>query len=322
MLLLSQESIIKTVNLDEMISVIENAMLFADGGNFEMPLRISVSLNEKDSLMLMPCITPDAWGCKLLTLRSDNPIKGLPFIDGAVILFDETTGKPKALLEGKTVTAIRTGAIGGAGIKNTAPDDITSLGLVGAGAQGYWQAQYGCVAKKNIKEVWVYDSFMENLSSFKERLQAVLPDKSINIANNTSELLANTQAVMTATPSKQPVFPNDARLLADHAFSGIGSYTPEMREYPDTLFELVGSGVYIDTPHALKETGDLITPMKNGLLKQENIHTLSELISGKSKKTSSTTFFKSVGMALFDLVCADYLCGKAKGKGIGVVVDF
>ena len=62
--------------------------------------------------------------------------------------------------------------------------------------------------------------------------------------------------------------------------------------------------------------------MENGALRRENIHTLAELIGGKRKKESDTTFFKSVGMALFDIAAADYLCEKAAQKGLGQKVEF
>lgn len=322
MLVLNEKTLVETVDLEELIGRMEQTMLFADEGNFAMPLRSSVSLNGGDSLMLMPCVTPDAWGCKLLTLRPGNPQKGLPFINGAVMLFDANTGDPKALLEGKMVTALRTGAVGGAGIKNTARADIGSLGLVGTGAQGFWQAQFGCAARKGVKEVWIYDALTEKLAPFAEKLRAALPGVTVKIAASAAELLEKTEVVMTATPSRSPLFPDDEKLLAGHAFTGIGSYLPEMREYPDALFRLTGGDVYVDTPHALDETGDLITPLENGALRRENIHTLAELIGGKRKTESDTTFFKSVGMALFDIAAADYLCEKAAQKGLGQKVEF
>ncbi len=322
MLVLNEKTLVEAVDFDELIERIEQTMLFADEGDFAMPLRSNISLNGSDSLMLMPCVTPEAWGCKLLTLRPDNPRRGLPFINGAVMLFDADAGEPKALLEGKMVTALRTGAVGGAGIKNTAPADIRSLGLVGTGVQGFWQARFGCAARKGVKELWIYDAMTEKLPAFAERLRETLPGVEVRIAASAAELLEKTEAVMTATPSKTPLFPDDEKLLAGHAFSGIGSYLPDMREYPDGLFRLTGGDVYVDTPHALDETGDLLTPLKNGALKRENIHTLAELIGGKRKKERETTLFKSVGMALFDIAAADYLCEKAAQMGLGQKVEF
>ena len=96
-----------------------------------------------------------------------------------------------------------------------------------------------------------------------------------------------------------------------------------MKEYPDAIFPLAGEHVYVDTLHAIEETGDLITPIANGSLKRENIHTLAERIEGKcSASQPETSFFKSVGMALFDVAAAEYLCEAAAASGKGVELDF
>lgn len=322
MIILNEEALVKTVDFDELIACMEETMAFAENGRFEMPLRSNLTINGSDSLMLMPCVTPDVWSCKLLTLRPDNPKSGLPFLNGAVMLFDANTGEAKALLEGKMVTALRTGAVAGAGVRNTAKADAVSLGLIGTGVQGYWQAQYGCAARKSVKEVWIYDSFKDKLPEFAKRLQSALPQVEVKIAADAVQLLEKTEIVMTATPSKTPLFPNDASLLRGHNFSAIGSYLPEMHEYPEAIFEATGGEVFVDTMHALDETGDLISPMESGALKRENIHPLADIITGRAKAGSGATFYKSVGMALFDAAAADYLCKKASEKGLGAEIRF
>ena len=324
MLLLNEESIVRSVELNAMMDEIEKALVYAEHEEFAMPLRSNTVFGpDKDSLMLMPCLTAYTWGCKLLTLRPKNPERKMPFINGSVVLFDAQTGETTAFLEGKTVTAVRTGAVGGVGIRNTAKPDIKSLGLIGAGTQGYWQARYGCAARESVKELWIYDIFCEKLPEFAKKLEAVIPNVNIRIAKNAAELLENTQAVMTATTTKEPLFPDSAELLRGHAFSGIGSYLPDMREYPDALFSVTGDNVYIDTPHALDETGDLITPLANGVLKKEQIHTYAERIENKKDNDwPETSLCKSVGMALFDVAASNLLVRLAKEKGEGTDIPF
>lgn len=323
MLFLNEKALIESVDLAELIKRMEKTMVFAEEGRFAMPLRSNIFLDSDDSLMLMPCVTPKIWGCKLLTLRPSNPPKGRPFINGMVALFDAETGEAKAVLEGKTVTALRTGAVGGAGIKNTAAKNISALGLVGTGVQGFWQARYGCAARESVKEVWIYDVFKDKLPLFADRLQEAIPHVKVKIAQTSSELLEKTEAVMTATNTSLPLFAEDEALLRGHAFVGIGSYLPNMKEYPDAIFPLAGEHVYVDTLHAIEETGDLITPIANGSLKRENIHTLAERIEGKcSASQPETSFFKSVGMALFDVAAAEYLCEAAAASGKGVELEF
>lgn len=74
---------------------------------------------------------------------------------------------------------------------------------------------------------------------------------------------------------------------------------------------------------AKKESGDLRLPLENGLITEEQIFRLGQLINKKvSIDETGTTFFKSVGMALFDLVTAEMIYKKALEKGIGIEAEF
>ncbi|MCG4587271.1 hypothetical protein L0P56_17490, partial [Anaerosalibacter bizertensis] len=96
-----------------------------------------------------------------------------------------------------------------------------------------------------------------------------------------------------------------------------------MREYPDALISVLNK-VYIDTEFAKEETGDLSNPLERGLLKDNQIETLGNYIlyeKNKEEIIKGTTWFKSVGMALFDIVVAQLIYNKAKEKGIGQEIE-
>ena len=318
MLFLDQNAVLGAVELDKVMDNIEGCLIDSEKPeDFVMPLRTSVTDENKNILMLMPCLARHAWGLKILTLFSQNPAKGKPYIDGIVILYSPEDGEALAMMDGKIVTALRTGAIGGIGIRHLSRPDTTSLGLFGAGAQGYWQVRYACTAR-NIKDVWVYDMFQEKLPAFVNRLREALPEVNFHIASDSSALLENCQAVMTATTSLSPVLPDSPELLKGHCFVGIGSYRPDMREFPDSLFTVLDE-VYVDTSHALDETGDLLTPIDKGLLKKESVQTIgSRLAKGSSASLPQTVLYKAVGGALFDLYAAEFIYQKAKERGLGI----
>jgi ornithine cyclodeaminase len=95
-----------------------------------------------------------------------------------------------------------------------------------------------------------------------------------------------------------------------------------MREFPDSLFSLLDE-VVIDTNLASKESGDLRIPLMNKLINKNQLYRLGQLISGEKEiDPKKTTLFKSVGMALFDLLAAETIYKKAKEKGLGTEVDF
>jgi ornithine cyclodeaminase len=95
-----------------------------------------------------------------------------------------------------------------------------------------------------------------------------------------------------------------------------------MQELPDAVYKLAGE-LSIDSEFARTETGDIINPIKNGWIREENVFTIGELMLGKRKlDVSRTTVFKSAGMALFDLYVAQLAYEEAMRIKAGTKVDF
>ncbi len=318
MLYLSSNDIEKVINHEEVVEIIESAMLLYETGNFTQPDRITVNRKDKETYLYMPCFTDEVKGTKILTLYAENAQKGIPTIQGVMLLNDVQTGKINCIMEGSTLTAYRTGAVGSCGIRHTTPKNVTTLGIVGTGIQGYYQCMYACKIR-NIKQITVFDIFKDKAEEFKKRLENALPNVSIRVADSTEELLSNSEVIVTVTTSPKPVLPNDADLLRGKHFIGIGSYKPTMQEYPQALFEIVDD-IFIDVEFAKEETGDLINPLREGWIKENQIHTLGEYLD-KEINVDGTTFYKSVGMALFDITVADYIYNKAKKLGIGIELE-
>ena len=120
---------------------------------------------------------------------------------------------------------------------------------------------------------------------------------------------------MSATNASVPLYPEDPERLRGHCFVAIGSYRPDMHEVPDALFGLLDR-VYVDTLHALEETGDLTGPLERGILRREDVRPLADLLR-EPRPAPETGFYKSVGGALFDLHAADLLAQTARAKGLG-----
>ena len=117
MIILSKEDIEKLVDPDKMMDQIEEAYKIFGTGEYYMPPRPSVEHDNK-TLMYMPCYTKEIIGTKMLTIFPDNAKLGLPSIDGIILLNNAVTGAPEAVMDGQSVTAWRTGAVGGVGIRH------------------------------------------------------------------------------------------------------------------------------------------------------------------------------------------------------------
>ena len=314
----------QAVNYHQVMDKVEDAYRIFHSGNFYMPRRPVITHGE-NTLLYMPCFMAEGFGTKFLTLFPENPGRGYPYIDGLMLLNDPENGKTKAILDARYLTALRTGAAGGVGIRNFSRADCQSAGIIGAGQQGYYQAIYAAAAR-NIKDIYLFDKEPKNSEACAKRLVQELGEDapSIKICSTVGELLENSEIVITATPATSPVLPDDPDSLRGKCFIAIGSYKQEMRELPDAIWDLLDR-VYTELPFALEECGDLSQPLRDGLLQEEQVKYIGAWLSGEYRPLplpGHTTYFKSVGMGLLDLNVAQLIYEKALKMGLGQKVAF
>jgi ornithine cyclodeaminase len=321
MLYLSEKDILEAAAPSEVVDEVEAAMVLYEKKDFFMPDRMHVDYCG-NTLLLMPCFARHCLGTKLVTLFPENTEKNVPVLYGLMILNSGETGEPLAVLNGSALTALRTGAVGSVGIRYLTPDTVNTLGVVGAGVQGFSQALTACSQRK-FSAVYVLDTVPERMASFCRKLSAALPEINVIQVKSAEHLLRESQVVITTTTSLKPVLPDKEKLLEGKYFIGIGSYKPEMREFPKSLFKLL-KRMYIDTDIAREESGDLITPVEKNWIKKEQVFSIGKLITGQIKDKpgkNGTSLFKSVGMALFDIVVSEFIFRRAKQLGLGTEVE-
>lgn len=316
MIFLGKEEVEKLVDPNEIMDQIEEAYRIFGADAYYMPPRPVIE-HENKTLIYMPCFTEDIIGTKMLTIFPENAKLGLPSLDGLVILNDRTTGAPLAIMDGQAVTAWRTGAVGGVGIRHLSRKDARTVGIVGAGAQGFHQAVYACAAR-NIETVYIWNHSDRDLTDFMARLKKTIADPAVEVVQckTVEELVKASDIICTATPSEEPVLPNDRELLEGKCIIAIGSYTPQMREIPDVIWDLVDN-VYIELPYACEESGDLSQPLAEGRLTMDRVVLMDKFLASGADEDEiarKTTYFKSVGMGLFDVCVAQKLLEKAKER--------
>jgi ornithine cyclodeaminase/alanine dehydrogenase len=311
MIILSKEQIESLIDPNEIMDTIEEAYRIFGANEFFMPPRPVVEHDNK-TMIYMPCYTKDVIGTKILSSFPDNAKLGLPTLDGVVLLNDYTTGAPMALLDGQSVTAWRTGAVGGVAIRHLSRKDCKTVGIVGAGVQSFHLAIYACTAR-NIETVYVYNHSDRDITEYIGRLEKAIGKDTVKVVkcDTIEELVKSSDIICTATPATAPVLPNDKEMLEGKCIIAVGSYTPEMREIPDVIWDLVDH-VYIELPYACEESGDLSQPIAEGRITEETAVLMSDLLKEEPKEIKGTTYFKSVGMGLFDVCVAQKLLEKAK----------
>ena len=279
----------------------EQAFIDTANGVVEGPPRMHIDQGH-NTLLLMPCFGRSYFSTKLVSVFPKNILKKEPMIYGSVILNDGQTGRPLAVMDGSKLTAMRTAAVGAVGIQHLAPETASTLGVVGLGIQGFHQALFAC-QQRPIKSLRIIDHSREVMIRFAERFNAFYPKIQVIPCNSAGELCTASEIIITASGSHHPVVPDRGDWWKGKTIIGIGSYKPEMREFPDQIFSSIEQ-VFIDTTVAVTETGDLIYPLKGSVIDESQVIPLSDLILKNVKLSGETRFFKSVGMASFDLYAA------------------
>ena len=318
MLFLNAREIVEALTLKEVMGCVEEAMRIYEDKAFVMPERMAVPCGENNLLLLMPCVSADNVVTKLVSVYPGNKARGRPVIDGIVVLYDRSTAEILGLMDGKTITAMRTGAVTGISIAYLSRGDARSVGLAGCGAQGYYQLMYACAAR-DISKIVLYDIKPAAVPPLVNKLATSLPGIEIEISDSPEALLLASDIVITATTARKPIFPDDPELFVGKHCIAIGSFEPDVREYPDAVFTLVEK-VWVDIDFAREESGELLVPLQKGLLQEDQLETLGHFIqSGRAPErgTHGTTFSKAVGMALFDLTTARLAYANALEKGLG-----
>ena len=331
MLILTADEVQKALPMKETIEAMKNAYASLSDGKADVPLRTRLSVPSQEAVsLIMPAYVQaaggDALAVKVVSLFPKNPERprGLALIQAAVLVLDAETGRAMALLEGSSLTAIRTGAGSGAAIDLLARSDSQVVAVFGAGAQGRTQLEAACSVRK-IEKAWVFDTSVGRAEDFVQDMagKGDIPHE-LRIATNSKQALSEADIICTATTSDTPVF-DDADLNSGAHISAIGSYTPEMQEVPaETVARAL---VVVDSRSAtLAETGDLLQPIKAGLFGEEHIHAeLGEIVLGRKEGRRSPeqiTYYKSVGVAVQDAMAAQLALQNARKNRLGTDVKF
>jgi ornithine cyclodeaminase len=265
-----------------------------------VPPRLVHRLSEQSSLFVMPASDAQLAITKLITWVADNPGRGLPAIQGEVMVFDVRDGRHLCLLDGPTVTAHRTAAVSLLAAQKLAPNPAGKLLLVGAGVQA--RAHLHAFAQGlGVKEVMV--------SSRTHASAKLLVDEALTmglraeIAENADDALADCSLVVSATTAQEVAL---RALPREDAFvCAIGAFTPAMVDWsPDVCTYLSQHGrVYVDTRDADHEAGDLL----QAGLDVTTFPSLQALVRGEvsgAYSQNGPVFFKSCGWAGWDLAAA------------------
>ncbi|HSK94225.1 MAG TPA: ornithine cyclodeaminase family protein [Candidatus Angelobacter sp.] len=302
---LGAEQIRAAVGIDDLLDAVEAAYRDVAGGRDRSPLRSHVALDGGD-LLLMPGVRSGGAGVsvKLVTIVPGNADRGLPTIHAVVAWIDAATGAPRALLDGATITAMRTGAASGVAARLLARPDAEVLAIIGAGGQAEWQVR-AVLAARPIRTVLVYARRAEHRTGFADRMRSAT-GLDVRAVESPREAVEAADVICCATTSDEPVFDADWIRPGTHV-SGVGAFRLGMVELPPELFARAHL-VAVDAVQAARaEAGDLVAAVEAGLVGEGDLVELGAVARSwvAERPAEAITVFKSVGLAIQDVAATE-----------------
>lgn len=328
MLILTKEDIKKVFTMEDAIDAVKKAFTLFSQNKSVVPLRTNINVPKHEGQALfMPGYVEelDAIGIKIVSVFPNNVKRELPSVPAKMILLDGETGDVTCIMDGTYLTQLRTGAGSGAATDVLAREDSKKGALFGTGWQAASQLEAMLTVRK-LDEVRVYDIDYSKACDFSKNMSEVLNRPSIKIipVKSPDEAIENADIITAVTTSRKPVF--DGRKVKKGAhINGVGSYTPEMQELDEYIVSNV-DGLFVDSREAvLSEAGDLLIPMKKGIISDKRIDgEIGLVISGEiqGRKThEDITIYKTVGIAVMDVVTACSIYKRAVEKNIGTRIE-
>lgn len=315
-LFLTSKDIERIIDMDMVISAVENAFRLHGGGETIMPPKIYLYLDEyQGDFRAMPAYVDESAGVKWVNVHPNNPVeKDLPSVMATIIYSDPDSGFPLAIMDGTVITNFRTGAAGAVASKYLARRDSKSLGLIGCGAQA--QTQLEAISRAfDLEEVFVYsrnrssvDRFVDRNSRYKARKASL-------------ERAASCDIVCTTTPVRKPLVTR--RMIRDGThINAIGADAAGKEELDPSI--LKEAKVVVDDIHQAVYSGEINVPISKGLFSPDDIFaTLGEVVAGLKRVRigNEITVFDSTGLAIQDIAMAKVVYDKAKQCGMGTELD-
>jgi len=321
-LYLNQQDVIATgVDMAVAIESVEDAFRHFVAGKTLLPYKTVVDLGEieRGRGNAMPGYVGgdyEALGIKWIAGFPQNPRKhGLPRATGFFILNDSWNGLPLAVMDCTWLSALRTGAVTGAGAKVLARQDSESVAVIGAGVQGRTQLEALMVALPGIKTVRAFDINMETSRQFAVDMSEAF---GIDVAavDSAEEAVVGADIIVTVTVANEPIV-KDAWLKPGSFFSAVGSYQEEE-------FEAVLNSdlIVVDDTDTVEHRGTPVVALilASKMIERERVLDLGPIITGDIPGRTSDdqrVFFSPIGMGIHDICLCHKVYHAAREKGVG-----
>jgi ornithine cyclodeaminase len=301
------------------LEVMEQALIALVEGRAQAPLRTALAVGPEGRRMgVMPgALATDGFGVKLLSLFPGNAARGLSSHLGLVALFEPDTGRPVALIEASTLTALRTAAVSALATRLMSRPDAGDLALLGSGEQAH--SHLAALAEvRTLRRVRVWSRDRAHAQAFADH-----HGPQVEAAASAAAAVEGADIICTLTASRTPIL--ESRWVADGAhINAVGACTPDAAEVDEAL--VARSRYVVDLRlSAEAEAGEYLAARAAGAISADHLlGEIGEVAAGRlvpRRDARDVTLFKSLGNAAEDLAAARWVLDRAQAQGIGLTVS-
>jgi alanine dehydrogenase len=303
-LLLTEPDVRAVLNMPDLIFAMEGALASFSSGGVVQPVRSVLDLADRHAFFgLMPAYlaaTP-ALGAKLVSVYHSNLERGLPSHLATIVLFDPETGALEAILDGRYITEARTAAVSAVSAKKLARANAATVAILGSGVQARSHVEaLRCV--RSITEIRAWSPTRTNLDKFAAECGAIAMESA-------EAAVRGADIIVLATASSKPVIDTAWVSAGSHVIS-VGACRPTQKEMDPIL--VTRGRLFVDSrAAAMKESGDVIAAGEKHIVAE-----LGEPLAVR-RTAEEITVFKSLGLAVEDVVAAHLALVRARAAGKG-----
>ena len=302
--------------MGDLIDAMESALIAFSAGRVVQPVRTVMEIGERSFFGLMPALDSGGsmLGTKLVTVLPGNTAKGLPSHQAVIVLFDAASGALVAVTDGRYITEARTAAVSAVSVRHMARRDASVLAIIGSGVQAHSHLE-ALPLVRDFREIRVWSPNAAHLRRF-------VAGRNVIPCESAGRAVRGADVIVLATASIAPVI-DDAWVAPGAHVVAVGACRPTHREADGRL--VARALVVVDSrAAAMREAGDILLAIEDGLIGPEHVHAeLGEVAAGAKpgrQHDGQVTLFKSLGLAIEDVVAAGLAYRRARAAGCGMLV--
>jgi alanine dehydrogenase len=304
------DAVLSAIDPLEAIDRVRRGFVEYASGEWEMPSKVYLEAPPHGDFRAMPALGSGLAILKWVTSFPANPASGLPVVMGVICVSSAVSGEPLALIDVRSVTALRTGAVAAVAAQELAREDASSVGIVGCGLHGTWAAR--CLAAAEYGPGICFDPDPESAGALAGEL---------GWEAGALEDALGCDVVTCVTPGTEPVV-TAAGLRDGVHLNMLGADGPGKAEAEIEAVERCE--LFCDQWDQASHGGELTAAVQAGRVGRDDVRELGAVLTGGVPGRSgpqATTLFDSTGLAIQDLalchaVLEAHRGGRIKGRSV------